>query len=163
MDYMPWQALVFQSIPEGIILVSLGLGLMGVLPPFRKVVVIGTVISLLSFFLRRLPVIFGVHTLLYILLLALLLKIGLRDMEWWRSIAAGLLPTIILGLVEGVSTPLMLRLTGMDLTRVLHDPWLRVFFPLPNEILLGVLAYLIWRYRLSLLSGKGEVSSREEQ
>lgn len=163
MDNMPWQALVFQSIPEGIILVSLGLGLLGYFPPFRYVVIIGVTISILSFFIRQLPFVFGIHTLLYILLLALLLKISFKKIEWWRAIAVGFLGTIIVGLVEGISTPLMLRITGLNLSYVLHDPWLRVLFPLPNEIVLGALAYLIWSRRLSLLATERKVSGKREE
>jgi hypothetical protein len=163
MDHMPWQALVFQSIPEAIILVSLGLGLLGFLPPFSYVVIIGVIISILSFFIRQLPFVFGVHTLLYILLLALLLKISLKNIEWWRSIAAVFLGTIIVGLVEGISTPVMLKVTGLNLGYVLQDPWLRVLFPLPNEIILGTLAYIVWRRQISLFTPVRKVRGKGEQ
>lgn len=144
---MPWQAIVFQSIPESIILVSLGLGLLGLYPPFKKVVLISITYSLSSVIIRALPFPFGVHTLILLPWLTVLLK-SFFKMDWWKAFTAALLGTIIFGLVESISTPFLLSLTGYDLGTVMRDPWLRVLFPLPDEVLLGCLAWIVWRKRL---------------
>ncbi|SMB94627.1 hypothetical protein SAMN00808754_1076 [Thermanaeromonas toyohensis ToBE] len=149
MDFMPWQAVIFQSIPESIILISLGLGFLGLYPPFNGVVLVATVYSLSSVVIRGLPLPFGAHTLILLPLLAVLLKLFFK-IEWWRAATAALLGTIIFGLVESISIPLMLFLTGYDLATVMHDSWLRVLFPLPDEIILGMLAWIVWKKRLSL-------------
>lgn len=156
MDFMPWQAVIFQSIPESIILISLGLGLLGLYPPFKKVALVGVVYSLSSVVIRALPLPFGAHTLILLPWLMILLKFFFKT-EWWKAFTAVLLGTIILGLVESISTPFMLALTGYDLKTVMCDPWLRVLFPLPDEILLGILAWIVWKKRLFLFrSGRSK-------
>lgn len=156
MDFMPWQAIIFQSIPESVILISLGLGLLGLYPPFKKVVLVAIIYSLSSVVIRGLPLPFGAHTLILLPLLAVLLKLFFK-MDWWKMATATLLGTIIFGLVESISIPLMLTLTGYDLATVMRDPWLRVVFPLPDEIILGTLAWIIWRKGLSLFrSGRSK-------
>ncbi|MBE3580766.1 MAG: hypothetical protein IMW96_03865 [Thermoanaerobacteraceae bacterium] len=168
MDHMPWQALVFQSIPEGIIVTGLGLGLLGYYPPFKYVVSIGLINSLFSFFLlRRLPLPFGLHTLMHLVLLVFLIKIIIKKIEWWHAVTAVLLGTAVLGLAESIFIPVLLQLTGLTMDQVLRDTWLRVFFPLPHETVLGILAYFIWRRRISLpafgtpVEGKRDVDSHD--
>lgn len=168
MDQMPWQALVFQSLPEGIIIIALGLGLLGYFPPFKYVVAIGVINSLFSFFLiRRLPLPFGVHTLIHLCLLVLLIKIIVKKINWWHGVTVVLLSTALLGLAESILIPILLKLSGLTIDQVLRDVWLRVVFPLPHEAVLGILAYFIWRKRISLpgfgtsVRGKGDVGPHD--
>ncbi|MBC7323807.1 MAG: hypothetical protein H5T99_00650, partial [Moorella sp. (in: Bacteria)] len=61
MDIMPWTALVFQSIPEEIILVTLGLALVGQYPRMKGIIAVGTGGAIFTFLFRRLLFDFGVH------------------------------------------------------------------------------------------------------
>lgn len=150
MDFMPWTALVFQSIPESIVLVVLGLGLLGEYPGIPSIVVIGVIGSVTSYFIRRLPLEFGVHTFLSIIVLAVLMRFILK-IAVSKGILAAFLGILAVGIIESVSIPAVSYLTGISFETALHDPWLRVVFPLPDEIILGVAAYFCRRRRFSLI------------
>ncbi|WP_406678236.1 hypothetical protein [Moorella sp. ACPs] len=152
MDVMPWTALIFQSIPEEIILVTLGLALVDEYPRMKGIVVVGVIVAVFSFFFRHLPLGFGVHTLAGILVLGLTMLLVLR-VDFFKGLMAAFLGMLALGIVEGISIPFIFYITGIPFEIAVRDPWLRVLFPLPDEILLGVAAYFCRRRRFSLLPG----------
>ncbi|PRR69199.1 hypothetical protein [Neomoorella humiferrea] len=150
MDVMPWTSLLFQSIPEEIILVTLGLALVGKYPRMRGIVTTGIIVAVFSFFFRRLPLGFGIHTLSGIAVMALTMHLVLR-LDLWRGLMAAFLSLVALGLVESITIPAMIFLTGIPFERAVTDPWRRILFPLPEEIILALAAYILRRRRISLL------------
>ncbi|CEP69447.1 Uncharacterized [Moorella glycerini] len=162
MDIMPWTALVFQSIPEEIILVTLGLALVGEYPRMKGIVVVGIIGAVFSFYFRRLSLDFGVHTLALIIALALAIRLILR-LNFFKGLIASSLGILALGIVESISIPIVSNLTGISVATALHDPWLRVLFPLPDEIVLGLVAYFCRRRHFSLIFGDGLLRSHKRK
>ncbi|WP_258359453.1 hypothetical protein [Moorella sulfitireducens (nom. illeg.)] len=164
MDIMPWTALIFQSIPEEIIIITLGLALVGEYPRMRGIVVVAIIGALFSFFFRRLPVSFGIHTLTVIVVFTLLMRLTLR-VNLIKGLVASILGILLLGIIESISIPLVSSLTGISIDVALRDPWLRVLFPLPDEIILGVMAYYCRRRHFSLIAGSKlpELEVKEEK
>ncbi len=158
---MPWTALFFQSIPEEIIQVALGLGLIGRYPRMRFIMAVGIAGGVFSFFFRRLPFDFGVHTLAQLIVLILLLRFIVR-VDYFEATLSAFLGVLAVGIVEGVTIPIVSYLTGISFETALRDPWLRVVFPLPDEIILGVAAYLC-RRRLSLVSSRSLLVNRDRK
>jgi len=147
---MPWTALIFQSIPEAIILVTLGLALVGEYPRMKSIVVVGVLGALFSFFFRRLPLDFGIHTLSQLLILILLVNLILK-LGFIKSSIAAFLGMLAVGVLEGFSIPFISFLTGVAFKDALRDPLLRIIFPLPDEIILGLAAYLCRKRHFSLI------------
>ncbi len=67
MDRMPFYLVVFQSLPETAILISLGLILIGFKPKLKSVLIIASLESLVSFLVRSLPLPPGVNVFIEIL------------------------------------------------------------------------------------------------
>ncbi|QGP92986.1 hypothetical protein MGLY_23800 [Neomoorella glycerini] len=151
MDIMPWTALVFQSIPEEIILVTLGLALVGEYPRMKGIVVVGIIGALFSFYFRRLSLDFGIHTLASIVALALAMRLLLR-VNLFKGLLAAFLGIVALGIIESISFPLISFLTGLSFEAALRDPVLRILFPLPDEIVLGLVAYFCRHRHFSLIT-----------
>ncbi|GEA15084.1 MAG: hypothetical protein PWR22_271 [Moorella sp. (in: firmicutes)] len=151
MDVMPWTALFFQSIPEEIILVTLGLALIGEYPGMKGIVAVGISGAVFSFYFRHLSLPFGIHTLASIVVLALAMWLLLR-VNLFKGLLAAFLGIVSLGIIESISFPLISLLTGLSFEAALQDPLLRILFPLPDEIILGLFAYFCRRRRLSLIS-----------
>jgi len=59
---------------------------------------------------------------------------------------------LAVGVVEGFSIPLISFFTGISFENALRDPWLRIIFPLPDEIILALAAYLCRKRHFSLIS-----------
>lgn len=152
MDIMPWTALVFQSIPESIIVVTLGLGLTGEYPNMKNVTAVGVIGAIFTYFFRRLPLEFGVNTLIGIIVVALGMRVMLKT-PIVRGLIAAFIGILAVGIVESMSIPIVSYFTGISFETALRDPWLRVLFPLPDEIILGVMAYACRRWRFSLIPG----------
>lgn len=59
MDLMPWQAVVFISIPEAFLMNLMGLTLVGVRPDLKKLGIVAILQALCSYFIRALPIVYG--------------------------------------------------------------------------------------------------------
>ncbi|MGI9859867.1 hypothetical protein SDD30_00605 [Moorella naiadis] len=130
------------------------MGLIGEYPHVKNVIVVGVMGAMFSYFIRRLPLEFGVNTLLSIVVLALMMRFILK-ITITRGIMAAFFGVIAVGIIESMSIPIVSYFTGISFETALHDPWLRVLFPLPDEIILGVMAYACRRWRFSLIPGYG--------
>ena len=149
MDHMPLPALFLQSIPEGVVLISLGLVLVGVRPRPVPVAVVAAAESVALYFIRILPLPFGVHTVVAVALIAVGLR-AVAGLAWWRALAASVAGTSLLVVTEGLCLPVVTQLFGVRAETVLATLWLRVVFPLPYEAVLALVGWWCWRRRWSL-------------
>jgi len=130
-----------QSLPENYIILFLGLTWTGVRVGVRMILPIAIIGAGGSYFIRALPLAFGFHSLLQLILLILLVHFCLKE-KWRLSIVATLLGGLAVGLAESLIDPLILFLTNLTLTELLADPWLRVLVPLPHLVVLGIIAII---------------------
>lgn len=145
MDPMPWQAVVFQSFPEGVVVICLGLALVGLRFPWLRVIMGSALYAAVSYLIRGLPLPYGIHTLLHIPVLMLLISVvvGVRWKSGTMAAMAGLFGLLI---VESLIVPLLLGVTGISFAQVIADRWLRVFFAWPEQGVLWLITYLCWRF-----------------
>jgi len=68
-----------------------------------------------------------------------------------KSSIAAFLGMLAVGVLEGFSIPFISFLTGVAFKDALRDPLLRIIFPLPDEIILGLAAYLCRKRHFSLI------------
>ncbi|MGB9886602.1 MAG: hypothetical protein ACPLRW_06345 [Moorellales bacterium] len=151
MDRMPLLALFLQAIPEGLILITLGLVLAGVRPRLVPVGVVAVGESVAMYFIRSLPIPFGVHTLCGLGIIAAGLRF-LVPLTWRTAFLAAVLGGISVLAAESLGLPLVTALFGVSREALLANAWLRVTLPLPYEAALAVLAWVCWRHRWSVLA-----------
>ena len=132
-------------------------------PPFF-LLLLSLLTSLLFVGIRLLPLYFGVHFLLQIILLIIILVI-FCGLPWSISFILALLAGITLGLIEGVAVPLLAGIfsCNYNLREIISSPMSRLVFALLSLVLLAILAYIINRrgWRLPLTSRMAV--SREER
>lgn len=145
MDPMPWQAVVFQSFPEGVVVICLGLALVGLRFPWIRIIIAAALYAISSYFIRGLPFPYGIHTLLLIVVLILLMLVIVRG-GWKSGTMAAMAGTFGLLIVESLVIPLLLGVTGISFAQVIADRWLRVFFAWPEQGVLWLITYLCWRF-----------------
>lgn len=149
MDRMPFYLVVFQSIPETAILISLGLTLLGFKPKLKIVLVIASIVSLASFWIRALPLPPGINVFIQLPILVVLTACccGLSLLD---AALASLLGLVVLALTETVFNSLISAVSGIPIQKALEDPLLRLLFPLPEFAFLTGVVLILRRYNLTL-------------
>ncbi|MDD3654495.1 MAG: GHKL domain-containing protein [Desulfotomaculaceae bacterium] len=148
---MNFFSLLFVSFPETILVTVLGFLLIGIEPRWRDLLIIGAIQALNSFIVRYLPVPFGLHSILEILLYTLNIRLITR-LPYYIVILVSLLGLILYGSIETIIAPFMLYVTGYSLSDVLERTFIRILFFLPQALIMLVFILAIKYFKISLIS-----------
>ncbi|MGI6678923.1 MAG: hypothetical protein ACOX2Q_07675 [Dehalobacterium sp.] len=142
---MSFFRLVFYGIPEFIALVVLAYAIARIKFNWTKIVLIGVFLASTTFFIRFLPITFGVHALVAISLFTLCLVVFEKH-DVLRSISAVLITYIVLIIVEAGSRYLTLSLLDLPMDEVENNDFLITVTGWPEVVILFVLAFGIKKY-----------------
>lgn len=148
MERMPINVVVFGSIPEAILIISLGLILIGMRPPFRKIVLVAIIQGLAAYYIRR-NVGFGPHILLQYATMCILVWLIIRT-PLFLSLLGVLIGITISSLIEGTMVLIIPKLMGISLIEIMSRSWLRVALFLPQLCILSILVYLCLKHNFTL-------------
>jgi len=153
MDFMPLIPFLGVSIPESIVLYYMALTLLGQRESPLFLAALSVPTSLFSYTVRSLPLPFGIHTFLQVILMVIFLNLIFR-IPWFVAVIIMILTSVILGLTEGISVPILAQLFHLNLGDIISDPLLRIVFTLPHLALLAGLTFISARYgwRLPVLA-----------
>jgi len=159
MDFMPLIPFLGVSIPESIVIYYMALTLLGLRESPLFLVVLSVPTSLFSYAVLSLPLPFGIHTFLQVILMVILLNLFF-SLPWLVAVIIMVFASFILGLTEGISVPLLARLFTINLDQIISDPLLRIVFTLPHLALLAGLTFVAARrgWRLTLLERMMKIS-----
>lgn len=152
MDKMPLSAILFQSIPESLILLYLGLASIGIRPVFPKVLLAAVLSSLLSWLVRWLPLPYGIHTVIGIVVITLLILMFFR-VELIKAVVGTIFAVTIFVSTEALVLPIMTIIIGVtNYQEIWGRPVLRLVLAVPELLLLGALAYFLVKKGISFES-----------
>ncbi|MBZ4652878.1 MAG: hypothetical protein JG781_216 [Peptococcaceae bacterium] len=152
MDQMPFLAIILQSIPESIILLCLGLASMGKTLNFKMILPVAVLSSVLSWFVRMLPLPYGVHTFIGVFVVAGLFVAFLK-LSLLKSLVASLFAFSCLVGAEAVLLPFLTKAIGIASFKYSwSNSLLRIALPLPILFLLGTIVYFMVRFKISFES-----------
>ncbi|WP_243454305.1 sensor histidine kinase [Desulfosporosinus fructosivorans] len=159
MDSMPLIPFLGSSVPESLILYYMVLVLVGQNESLRFIISLSLITSLFSYIIRAIPMIFGIHSILQVILMVILLNSFLK-LPWLIAFAVMILSSVILGLTEGIFVPFLAWVFSLELQQILTDPLLRMLFTLPHVIFLAVLTHMIRKrqFRVPLIARILEVN-----
>lgn len=142
---LPWYIVLLISIPQTFLIVKIGFQLFNLHLSFLRSIMLSLIVSILAIFARELPLPFGVHTIILIISTAMLATIISRTSLWhcFLSVVAG---ALILGVLEGVLLPVLLKITAATTDSLAMKPWLNLLYFLPSGIIM-VFFYLIAKKR----------------
>jgi len=147
MDNMPLYLVFLQSLPETLIVIYLGLALIDSKPPFKKVLLIALVVSLLSYVIRYFMPVIGVNAVVQIFLIIILLSY-LCKMPIYVALISTILGFLGVSMAEIIFNPLVGIAIGQSLGQVMVNPVLRILYPLPEFSFLTAL--ILWLYKKQL-------------
>ena len=153
MDFMPLIPFLGVSLPESLVLYYMIFTLIGKKVSFRTITVLAMATSICSYFIRSLPIDFGVHFILQMLVMIILLIIFCR-LYWQTVIIAMLCVGIVFGLTESAMLYILAWSFSITLSEIVSDPLLRIVFALPYLLLLSGLTYVVSKRKWSILPVK---------
>ena len=142
---LPWYIVLLISIPQTFLIVITGFQLFNLHLSSSRTVLLSLIIGVLAIFAREMSLPFGVHTIILIVSSTLLAAIITGTNLWhcFLSIVAG---ALILGVLEGVLLPILLKITAASTDSLGMKPWLNILYFLPSGIIMVVL-YLLAKKR----------------
>ncbi|MFZ7103531.1 MAG: hypothetical protein ACOWWO_12885 [Peptococcaceae bacterium] len=133
---------VFMGIPEGIALATLAFTILDLKVSLKYLFLVGTTLSTVVYLLRLLPITFGVHTIISILVLFFILNI-LFKANVILSIMVSLTTYLILILSETISIIVCVKIFNLTQVIIEDDLLLEIAIGYPHILLIFLTAYLI--------------------
>jgi hypothetical protein len=147
-DVMPWQVVVFISIPEAFLIMLMGLVLTGLKPDLKRLAIAAVIQAVGSFFIRGLNFPYGVHILIQLVTMVVLAKycLGYR----WTVVTPGILlgAAIFSGILDQLYFPLVFRLVPLEV--ILSSTWVRVLVSIPEQAIMLVIIILCYKYNFKV-------------
>lgn len=151
MDRMPLYLVFLQSFPETLLLIYMGLILIDCNPPSRKVMLVALAGSILSFFVRFLPLSPGFNVFIQLPILVLLLYY-VCNLPISLALASIIIGFLCVSISEAVFSVLINGLTGTSAWEAMSNPILRVLYPLPEFAFLTAIAVLFKQRGINLIN-----------
>jgi len=139
---MPFIPFLAVSFPESLVLYYMVFTLVRKKVSFLFITVLSLLTSLFSFIIRSIPVVFGVHSVLQVILMVVLL-IFYSKLPVPAAIVSVILSSAVLGLTEGIFVPIWSRIFSLDLDQIISVPLLRILFTLPHLLFLAFLTHFL--------------------
>ncbi|WP_461388101.1 hypothetical protein [Desulfosporosinus fructosivorans] len=137
--------LLLQGIPEQIAVVTLAFIIAKIPWKWSKVLLIGGVLAFFAYGIRLLPIPFGIHTILLLLILSICLaRLGKIDIG--LSFFASLVTFLVLAIFEYCCMSLYMLFFGFTPETLFNDPVIRIVVGAPHVLLLFILAFLVKSY-----------------
>lgn len=150
---MPLEVILLLSIPEELLITTLGLILFGIRVQkcFGKLFLIAIIQALISFCVRLLPLPFGIHTIIQIPLFSIPLLLILR-VPYLYSLICILISATIYTILDVTFVPLLLQLTDIPLDIILKNTYLRVMFFIPQALTMFLFIFVIYFNKFKLFN-----------
>lgn len=146
---IPWYAVIFISIPETLLIISIGFSLFNIRLDIWKAVFVGVLIGLISYLFRYILLPPGIHiTLLSILLTVTISYICGVKISY--SFVAVLLGAMIIGIIDDSVTHLIFHFTSKTVHDLAFNPWLNIKAFLPTFFIGALLLLMIKKFQFVL-------------
>lgn len=146
---------IFQGIPECIGLVTLCYALLKIAPEWAKIVKVGILLGVITYFVRMLPIIPGVHTLILILILTLLLRRAIA-LPLSRLFITVLLSALLLVLAEFCFARIEFSILHQGYEELVKRPVIWTLAGIPHVAFLFAVAWLIYRRNRGFFEDESE-------
>lgn len=139
-------SLIFQGIPENIGLITLAFVLAGAELNWKKLFLLGSTLALTAFFIRMLPITFGIHTIVLICLLVFFVT-NFSEANLTTAIMSALISFICLVVFEITTHMTAFKIFQIPMEVVTNNQMLKLLVGMPQVILLFLSSIIIRKYR----------------
>ncbi|MCG9968560.1 hypothetical protein L9W92_10895 [Pelotomaculum terephthalicicum JT] len=152
MDKMPLIAVLFQSVPEEIIVYSFGMAVVGEYINIKKITIAALITAFAMMFVRWFIPYFGLHSIVGMLILFILFWRYL-GLEAWKAIISSLLSLTALILLDDFILQAILNLKHITLTEGFQNNFIRITYTYPHLVVFGLITWIIYYKKWFLIKG----------
>lgn len=154
---IPWYVVIFESIPEALLLQILTLKLMNKKKvSFNKLLKVSVLYGVAAFFIRNIAFhlgqhfLFSLHTILLILVLALLFDL-IHKIKFSRSFIPIFIISLLYGLIQFTFILIVFKLFNLKTYDLQTNPWINItlFFPIALITYSAVYIYIKYAGEIS--------------
>jgi hypothetical protein len=153
---IPFLQWVFQTIPECLALASLVVVLAERKLEMKKILFVGMGQAVVVYGVRLLPLTFGVHTIIFIIALAVFLHMATKA-NLSKCLLFALIAEIVLIVAEMAALGVMVYVIGLDLENILSNLFLKIIVGWPQIVIVLLIALGINK-RLNKTNSLSELS-----
>lgn len=126
--------LVLRTIPEGIILILAAYVFLNTKIDKNKILLSGTILGIITYLVRLLPIDFGVHTII-IIIGNILLLVNINKINLFSSISASLLSMFILVICDLINFYFIVNMLNISFEQISNNILIKTLWGLPSLIL----------------------------
>lgn len=134
----------FRTLPESFIYIWAGYIFSNNKIDKTKFILSSILLSLGTFFIRLLPIHFGVHTILF-LVVDIVICVSINKIDIIKSISSGLISVIILFICEGINMFILLYMLNIDIEKTFDHSFKQIFYSSPSLLLFGLIIGTLYR------------------
>ncbi len=145
-DWKMMHILLFllQGIPEMMGVFALSLALARVPLRWGRILLVGTVLASVVYFVRLLPVTFGLHTIAGVLLLAIFL-VKATHLSSSKSFIVVIVSVVVLAILELLINEIFLAFTKLELSEMISKDWSWKLLGFIQVMMINLLAVFVSR------------------
>jgi hypothetical protein len=153
MDKMPILAVIFQGIPESIVVYCFGMAIVGEYINFKRILIASIITPFLMMFVRSVVPVFGIHIIIGIFILFILFW-SLMKLDIKKAIISSILSMSILTLLEILIYSTLFKLVDTSYAQAYNNLFQRILLPYVVIISYTIITFLIYHFKLPLIKGK---------
>lgn len=135
---------VVRGIPEGILFIFSVYVFSNTKIETKNFIIASLSLSIATFLVRMLPISYGIHTILNIIVLVIIatiiIKVSIID-----AIRSGILTAILMFVCEGINMGLIQITHGSDMERIFTDPVLKTVYGIPSLMIFTIIL-LVYKF-----------------
>ncbi len=152
MDHMQLLAVIFQGIPESLVVFAFGVAVVGEYLNWKRILICAIIVPFLMMVVRAIVPIFGPHIVISLIVTFIFFwKIIKLDLK--KAIFSSLLSMCILLLLEIFILPIFYNIWNTTLFETYNNTFQRILFPYPVLIIYAIFTFIIYKFKFALFKG----------
>lgn len=130
---LPIIALFLRTIPEGILLIFANYVITNTKIDKKKMVISGILLGISTYLVRLLPIHFGVHTII-LLMVYILLSVKMNHIDFYKAVGSSIICVIVMFCFEWITVTIAINILGIIDAGLLGDPLMNILCGLPSLV-----------------------------
>jgi hypothetical protein len=131
---LPLLEFFFRGIPEESLLIFAVYAFSKTIVDVKKYVMSSILLIAIVYLIRFLPIQFGVHTILNLIVM-ILLTVNINKIEIIKAIKASIIAIILESICEGINIFIIQYIFKLDINSVFKDPILKILYGIPSLLI----------------------------
>lgn len=152
---IPWYVALLEGMPEAFLIIIVGFRLFNLNIELKKAFFVALISASTTFFIRQLPIVFGLHTLLGLFIIVFFAFL-LTRLHFWQVLVSVLAGFVVMGIFYSIWTPIFFALFSVD-TKVLEEyPWWNITYFFTTAVWVLIFYGLVKKFHFVIFNFNSE-------